>query len=235
MVWKSVLAIVASGALTAGVMAESAQPGATGQQNQQGQSIKQQDQGQSGQWGQSGQTGQTGQYQQGGVMGGSEMSDASSKDPDMAFAAVLVSHARLERQISELVAQKATDPQVKKLAQEVSEEQQRFSQRIQQAAQKEGLTLHPDRMLPRDQAVLSYLQQLPVNSLERNYVFFQAGSTQTNMLLSRWAAKNAQKPEIKQVAQDIANRLDQRIQTIQQLAQAEINNPANNGATAGER
>jgi hypothetical protein len=52
------------------------------------------------------------------------------------------------------------------------------------------------------------------------------------MLFSQWAAKNAQKPEIKQAAQDLASKLQQRNQTIQQLAQAEVSGGA---MPAGER
>lgn len=168
---------------------------------------------------------------EGAPMGGAEMSDAISTNPDRAFAAVVISHARLQRQISDLVAEKATNPQIKKLAQDQADDYQKFSQRAQEAAKKEGITLHQDRMLPRDQAVLNFIKQLPVSSLERNYVFHQAGNNQTHLLMCQWAAKNAQKPEIKQLAQEIASKLQQRSETIQQLAQAEI---SGGGRTASE-
>jgi predicted outer membrane protein len=183
----------------------------------------------------SGQSGQQGTIQQRAQQMRGEMTgqqDAMSANPDRAFAATAISHARLERQISDLVAQKATNPQVKQLAQEVSKDYQDVSQRVQQAAQKAGITVHPDRLLPRDQAILDHMQQLPVSVLERNYVFHEAGANQSHMLFSQWAAKNAQKPEIKQAAQDLASKLQQRNQTIQQLAQAEVSGGA---MPAGER
>jgi predicted outer membrane protein len=148
--------------------------------------------------------------------------DAISQNPDRAFAVVFISHARLQRLASEMVAQKATTPGVKQLAQEIATDHQQISQRVQQAAQKEGIQVDPDRLLPRDQAVLNYMQRLPVSSLERDYVFFEAGATQTNTLFAQWAAKNAQRPGIKELAQEVADKLQQRSQTIQQLAQNQI-------------
>lgn len=168
----------------------------------------------------------------GSQMGSAGMTDAISTNPDRAFAAVLISHVRLQRQVSELVAQKATDPQVKQLAQQVVDDQAMFRERIQQAAQKEGITLHPDEMLPRDEAVLSHMKQLPVSRLEREYVFYEAGATRTHQLMCQWAANNAQKPQIKQVAKEIADKLQQRSQTIDQLAQTEVSAGAQ---PAGER
>ena len=160
--------------------------------------------------------------QAGAQMGGTEMTDAASSNPDLAFGAVWVSHARLQRQISELVAQKATNPQIKQLAQESADFYEKFSQRIQQAASKSGITLHPDRMLPRDQAILNHLQQVPANRLERDYLFYQAGANQTDLLFAEWAANNAQKPGIKQAATDIVPQLRQRVQKIQDMAKSEV-------------
>ncbi|MGE5610231.1 MAG: DUF4142 domain-containing protein [Bacillota bacterium] len=170
------------------------------------------------------------QMQQGaGQMSGqmsTEQQEATSSNPDRAFAATAISHARLERQISELVAQKATNPQVKQYAQQVANDYQQLSQRVQQAAQQAGITVNPERMLPRDQAILNHMQQLPVSSLERNYVFHEVGANQTHQLYAQWASKNAQNPQIKQAAQEVATKLQQRGQTIQQLAQSEVSGGA---------
>jgi putative membrane protein len=163
-----------------------------------------------------------------GQMGGmsTEQQEATSSNPDRAFAATAVSHARLEKQISDLVAQKATNPQIKQYAQQVSNDYQQLSQRVQQAAQKAGITVNPERMLPRDQAILNHMQQLPVSSLERNYVFHEVGANQTHQLYAQWASKNAQNPQIKEAAQEVATKLQQRGQTIQQLAQSEVSGGA---------
>ena len=168
----------------------------------------------------------------GGQSGMSVKGDDASSDPDVSFAAVVISHARLSRQISEYVAQKATDTNVKKLAQDISTDQQEVSTKVQDAAKKEGITLQTDRMLPRDQATLDFLKQLPTASLERMYLFQLAGTNQTHQLMAQWAAKNAKSPEMKQAAQDLATKLEQRGATIDKLAQAQINNPS---PTAGER
>ncbi len=209
MIRQFAIALATSAALATGVLAEDVQQDQSRQQSQQDQAQQ-----------------QNPSQQAGAQMGDSEVSDATSQNPDRAFAAVLISHARLQQQISQLVAQKATNPQVKQLAQEIVNDHQQFSQRIQQAAQQAGITIHPERLLPRDRAVLNYMEQLPVSTLERNYVFFEAGSNQTNLLFSQWAANNAQRPQIKQVAQEIATKLQQRSQTIQQLAQAEVSGGA---------
>ena len=156
----------------------------------------------------------------------SDISDAISANPDRAFAAVVISHARLQRQISDYVAEKATNPQIKKYAQELSTEYDQFSQQVKEAAKKEGITLQQDRMLPRDQAVLDFIKQLPVNSLERNYVFHQAGTTQTQLLMCQWVAKNGQKESIKQAAQEMQSKLQARQETAQKLAMSEIGNGA---------
>jgi predicted outer membrane protein len=212
-VWYAGLIAVS---LTAGAMAEQA-PQSTAQQGAQqaAQQAGQQAQPAADQAGQQAQ-------QAGAQMGDSDMKEAVSANVDRAFAAVAISHFRLQREISQLVAQKATNPQIKQLAQDANDDYERFSQRIQQAAQKQGVTLHPHRLLPRDQAVLDFIAQLPADALERNYVFHQAGSNQTHQLYAQWVANNAQNADIKQVAQEIASRLQQRGQTIQQLAQAEV-------------
>lgn len=163
---------------------------------------------------------QMGGAQRGGQMAGED--GAMHQDPDRAFAVVLLSHARLQRQASELVAQKATDPKVKQLAQDIAADHERISQRVREAAQKEGIEIDPDRLLPRDQAILDYMQQLPANVLERDYVFFEAGATQTKQLFAEWAAKNAQRPAMRQLASEVADKIKQRHETIQQLAKSEV-------------
>jgi predicted outer membrane protein len=174
------------------------------------------------------QTGGTGSQMgsSGSQTGTGDMSDVTSQDVDRAALAVLISHARLQRQLSDLVAQKATDPGVKNLAQQIASDQDQWSKRFQDAAQQAGVTIHPDRMLPRDQAVLDYMKQIPTAALERNYVFHEAGTTQTQMLYAQWLANNAQKPQVKQVAQEFATKLQERSQTIQPLAQAQISGGA---------
>jgi len=156
----------------------------------------------------------------------------TSRNPDLAFAAVIVSRARLATEISDLVAKKATNPQIKQLAEQVSKDRQQCSERVQAAAKKAGITLHEERMLPRDQAIYNHMQQLPAESLQRAYVFFLAGDNQTALLYSQWAAKNAQKPEIKQVAQEVAQKLEERHQEIQKIAQAEVSGGMQPGGEA---
>ena len=163
-----------------------------------------------------------------GMSGQSSMSkentDATSANPDKAFAAVFISHARLQRQISELVAEKATDPQIKKYAQDLADDAEKISKQVKAAADKAGITLNQDRMLPRDQAVLNFLKQLPVSSLERNYVFYQAGATQTHLLMCQWASKNAKNDEIKDLAKDLGTKIQARHDTAEKLAKTEISN-----------
>lgn len=153
-----------------------------------------------------------------------ENSEATSSNADKAFAAVLISHARLQRQISQLVAEKATNPEIKKYAQDLADDAEKIRLQVKTAADKAGITLQQDRMLPRDQAVLDFLKQLPVSSLQRNYVFYQAGVTQTHRLMCEWAAKNAKKQEIKDLAQDLSTKIQTRHETAEKLAQSEIDN-----------
>jgi len=176
--------------------------------------------------------------QQGGAgMGGAGMGmttgggEATSTNVDRAFAATAISHARFSREVSEYVASKATTPAVKKLAQDISSEQQELSDKIQAAAKKQGITLNPDQLLPRDQAVLDFMKDLPVAALERSYVFHLAGENRTHQLMAEWVAKNAEKPEMKQLAQEISTKLQNREKTIDSLAQSQVNTPR----TASER
>jgi predicted outer membrane protein len=164
--------------------------------------------------------------------GGTGMSgDATSSNVDRAFVAMAISHARLSREVSEYVASKATNAGVKKLAQEISSEQQELSDKVQAAATKQGITLNPHQLLPRDQAVLDFMKELPVAAMERSYVFHLAGELRTHQLMAEWVAKNAEKPETKQVAQEIATKLETREKTIASLVQAQVNTPR----TASER
>jgi len=151
--------------------------------------------------------------------------DATSSNVDRAFVATAISHARLSREVSEYVALKATNPAIKKLAQEIFSEQQELSDKIQAAAKKQSITLNPDQLLPRDQAALDFMKQLPVAALERSYVFHLAGECRTHQLMAEWVSKNAEKPEMKQLAQEIATKLENREKTIDSLAQAQVNTP----------
>jgi predicted outer membrane protein len=218
MIRNTALAVIAAAALTTGAWAaQEANPSAD--QNSAAQNSAQQSSAQQGSAQESSAHAESAAARQESAQMENE---AMSSNPDRAFAAALISHARLQRQLSDLVAQKATNPQVKQLAQEVSTDNQQFSQQVQQAAQKEGITLNPERMLPRDRAVLRHMERLPVAALERNYVFYEAGANQTSLLFAQWAANNAQRPEIKDAAKSIADKLQTRNQTIQQLAQTEI-------------
>ncbi|HVT83256.1 MAG TPA: DUF4142 domain-containing protein [Phycisphaerae bacterium] len=149
----------------------------------------------------------------------------AAESVDRAFVVTMISHVRLQNQIGKLVAEKAPNPEIKKFAQEFVDESEKIQAKIAKAAEKADVKIDQDRLLPSDQARLDAAKELPARALQRHYIFEQAGETETHLLMAQWAAKNAEKPEIKEVAAELATKIEARRDAAQKLAQGEVNAP----------
>ncbi len=162
----------------------------------------------------------------------SQQGQAEAQNPTQRYLSMQASANLLETQLGQLVAQKATDPQIKQLAQTTSQDHQQANQQLQQVAQQIGETV-PQKMNQVDQAIFNQLSQLPPDQLQRQYAFYQVASHQANLLANQYEANNAQNPQIKQFAQQMTSKLQQHLQMAQQVAQAQISGIGGQAQPAG--
>jgi putative membrane protein len=144
-----------------------------------------------------------------------------SKDTAKHYLKNLAQCNQFEIELGKYITQQTQDPQVKQFAQQMVQEHQQAWDRVQQTAQRAGVDVQQPKLDPVHQAMLDHFKQCPQDQLSAAYLFHEVASHQQGWLWSEYIAKNAQDPDIKQLATRMSQRLQQHYQQVSQLAQAE--------------
>jgi len=99
-----------------------------------------------------------------------------------------------EVKAAQLAQERATDDQVKKVAQTIAQDHQQANQQLQQIAQKNNITVNPDEMNPVHQAMYDDLQKKQGEEFTRCYVFDMAGGHHADVFKLNYAATKGSGP-----------------------------------------
>ncbi len=161
---------------------------------------------------------------------GGGISVQGSQQMDQDFVKHAASANLLEVRLSELVQQKARDPQVKQFAQRLVEDHRKAGEQLKQVAQQMNVQIS-DELMPMHQAKLDHFQQKQPGQLELGYVFDQVGHHHKDVLEYQFMAQNAQNAQLKQFASQTLPHLRQHLQMAERLAPG----GGAEARTAGER
>lgn len=192
--------------------------------------------------------GQSAQGASQGVQGANQQGEAEQKmlqqlsqiaqDPNTACDKLFVLEAAKgnlkEQQLADQVAQKAQNPQVKTLAQQISKDHKDANQKLQPVAQQLGIEI--PQSLPRgEQMKIQIMASLPADKLEKAYVAGMHADHARDVLKYQSVARSSENAGVKQYAQQVLPVLQQHHEQVMQTAQA-IGVPADMEAvTAGAK
>lgn len=139
--------------------------------------------------------------------------------PDKLFVFMEYCHNKFGEEISRQAIQKASNPQVKQVAQRFLEESQRAQQQLQSIAQQLNVQLPPE--LPEDQRqVIQILASLPAEQFEKHYMCGAEAHNAMAVIQYRHAAQLSENDQLKRYAQQQWAAASQRNDQIQQASAA---------------
>jgi putative membrane protein len=157
------------------------------------------------------------------------MDQQGMQNLDQEFVKHALSANELEIQLSQLVAQRGQDPQIKQFAQRMVEDHRQAQQQLRQVAQAINVSTS-QQLIPLHQAKLQHFQQKQGKMLDIGYIFDQVGHHHKDVLEYQFVAQNAQNPQLKQFAQQCVPKLREHLQMAERIAPG-----GTEARTAGER
>jgi predicted outer membrane protein len=174
--------------------------------------------------GTSDQSGRSGQSAQSGRQADEQISQVLAQiaqDPktaaDKLFLLTTALHNQAELDLAKEVAQKSQNPQVKQMAQRMTQELQRTHDQIRQTAQAVGLQL-PDVLGQAQVQEVNIVAALPADQLDRQYTAQAQMDNAQDLSQYQSEAQIARDPQVKRFAQDQIRGTQQRSQEANQTA-----------------
>jgi putative membrane protein len=124
----------------------------------------------------------------------------------------------MEVQISQLVAQKAQNEQIKEFAQMIAKDHQKANEQLKELAREKNIQVS-EQLEDWRQATLDHVKQIQGPDLERKYIFHQVGGHHTAILEQRFAAAQAQDQDIRQLAARMVPKLQDHLRQAERIAQ----------------
>ena len=143
----------------------------------------------------------------------------SANDPDKLFLVCAAIDNNAEMQLGQLAQTKATDPQVKQIAQRMMQDHQQAQRDLQEAAQQAGVQL-PRSVTATKQQEMRVLQSLSGKDFDQQYIAkMQAGHAKA-VNEYQATAQLAKNDQVKAYASKTLPTLQQHYQQVQQTATA---------------
>jgi putative membrane protein len=139
--------------------------------------------------------------------------------PDKIFVLMANSQSQYGEEISKQALQKATNPQVKQVAQRCLDDSQRAQQQLQPIAQQLGVQL-PSDLQDDQRVVIRILAALPTEQFEKAYMCGAESENAAAMIRLRHVSQLSQNEQIRKFAQQQWSVASQRNDQIQQASAA---------------
>lgn len=146
-----------------------------------------------------------------------------AQDPKTAPDKLFVLHAgcgnQFEIELSRQVAQKASNPTVKELAQQIMNDHQKAQQQLQEVAGAIGVQF-PSEVPEEKQQIIQIMTSLPVDQMEKHYVAGMQADHAMNLIKYRAVAQMSQSDQVTRYVQQTLPALQQHNDHINQAARA---------------
>ena len=157
------------------------------------------------------------------VRGGSNPDDtnlgmAESQRMEQNFFKNAASDNTLEIRLAKLAQDRATDPQVKQIAQMMQKDHEDANALLQKLGQQYKIDFTVDELNPVGQAVYNDLQQRQGDQFTRMYVFQQVGLHAQDQLILAYHANNSKSPASREYSSQILPRVEMHLQSLEQIA-----------------
>jgi putative membrane protein len=124
-----------------------------------------------------------------------------------------------EVQMGQLAAQKGSSDDVKQFGQKMVQDHTQMGDQMKQVAQQLGVS-EPKGLSKKDKAEVAKLNSLSGPEFDKAYIATMVKDHKKDLSDFRAEAQNTQNPNVKQVAQQGAQVIDQHLQMAEQLAKA---------------
>ena len=141
-----------------------------------------------------------------------------SQQMDQKFVECAAAMDQFEIQAAQIAEQQAQDDQIKEFAKQLRQDHEQTSKQLQQVAQQAGIPISQQLKQPQ-QAMLQELKQMQGQEFDKAYIYGNVAGHTVAVLKFRDAAREAQNPQLKQLAQQTLPKLQQHLRHAQELAQ----------------
>ena len=124
-----------------------------------------------------------------------------------------------EVQMGQLAAQKGSSDDVKQFGQKMVQDHTQMTDQVKQVAQQLGVS-EPKGLSKKDKAEVAKLNTLSGPEFDKEYIAAMVKDHKKDLSDFRAEAQNTQNPNVKQLAQQGAQVIDQHLQMAEQLAKA---------------
>ena len=142
---------------------------------------------------------------------------ASAKTSDHAFLKNAAEGGKAEVELGQLAVEKASSPEVKQFGQRMVDDHSKANQRLEQVANKEGVTL-PTSLGAKDQALKDKLSNASGEQFDHLYMSNMVRDHQQDVREFRQEANNGQDPDVKQFAQQTLPTLQEHLKQAESIA-----------------
>jgi len=142
---------------------------------------------------------------------------ASAKTSDHAFLKNAAEGGKAEVELGQLAVEKASSPEVKQFGQRMVDDHSKANQRLEQVANKEGVTL-PTSLDAKDQALKDKLSNASGEQFDHLYMSNMVRDHQQDVREFRQEANNGQDPDVKQFAQQTLPTLQEHLKQAESIA-----------------
>lgn len=148
----------------------------------------------------------------------SAMDQSGSKMTDHQFIKKAAEDDLAEIQMAQLAQQKASDNNLKQMAQHLMNDHQQNEQQIKQVAEQQGVTL-PTQPDSKDKAKYDRLSKLNGSQFDKAFIREQLRDHQKDVAMFQHASSNAKDQAVKQYAANTLPKLQQHLEMVQSSAQ----------------
>jgi len=138
-------------------------------------------------------------------------------DFDQKFVKNAAEGGMAEVKLGQLAAQKATNPDVKAFGQKMVDDHTALSNQLMPVAQRMGIT-PPATLDKKDQAEYDRLNALSGDAFDKAYVQAMAADHKKDLKDFKYEASNTNNSDLKQVAQQGQQVIQQHVQMVQKLS-----------------
>jgi putative membrane protein len=141
----------------------------------------------------------------------------ANQSPEQKFVSCSTRNNLFEIQAGKLIAEKATNSDIKKMAQMMVDDHTKAQEQLKETAQKSNIQV-PEKLLSWQQSKLDFISRVPIEDLQTEYSFHLVAAHQMAILQTQHALTKLQDGAIKQLAENQVRDLRGHLQHAKTLA-----------------